>query len=217
MKLFELVASSSIIPTNVRYTEFVDNMLSAHVKLGSGQYAHVFEANNPNAVTKIAKLAQKRYPDPLKDPYLTYIRYCMKMKHNPFLPKIYSVSVYNYTGEVPMNKRDEPYYAVVSLERLLPYNELPEDKAEIIIDGGFLQHWNQYAYGVDDDVIKTGDYSDAHARVLQHTKNVLLSQALQIVENLNQKRYGWPDFHDGNIMWRQQGSTYQLVITDPLY
>lgn len=205
--------------TRLEFIKYLQHNGEELEELGSGLHANVYASmKNPNVAIKVVKLDDP----PLNDPYLTYVRYCMKMKSNPFLPKIYSVKVYKLRDhQPPRAARSFEYknFAVVTMERLIPYHNIP--KTAELTSGDFMTQMADIEVGSDSDLDQgAAQYgvSDVNAlkRVAQRTRNVLLKNAIIVVLGTMQKRSAVLDLHAGNVMWRKEGSHYQLVITDPL-
>ena len=203
--------------TTISREEYLDKTCRLMPELSSGSFASVYSEPRSSTVTKVTKLATP----PSGDPYFQYIRYCMKLKNNPFLPRFYSVRVFHCPHE---KKQGDEFYGVITMEKLIGHGDLPKN-TEIEAGDFYDQYmqlrneivWRQDRDGNDVGYIETTPTFDSLFKVLIHsTRNVHLATAFKVLRNLLKRRKGFVDIHKANLMWRhEEGNVYQLVITDP--
>lgn len=177
--------------------------------LGSGAFATTYlkSGRNPHVV-KIGSMG---------DAYIEYAKKVIQSKSkNPFLPKLYSLTLYKAIGEnLPEIEYNEFY--VVKMERLYDLEDKHENNIGRIVD--MMEQLLEYNYSVD-KWMKSNEYGSFSVPGVLEVKTVVNRKALTLLKDLRKivmkaLRNGcgdW-DIHDGNIMVRKNG---QLVLTDPI-
>lgn len=180
------------LKTDQTFLDYVD-FLHTKVKLiNDGAYAFVFNVpKNKNIVAKVFKPSED-------EAYFTYLEWCLKNQHNPYVPKIHDVFIFDQT-----HSADE--IGIVFMERLKSismkkYNEFAKN---IIVQ-------NKMSKLFDDDYRDIlCNFSDKDWGKICRSKDRNLATFAKFMNRELKGGYG-NDCHDGNIMLRGN----QVVFTD---
>lgn len=186
--------------THESYTEMVQKYIGSHVSLGSGSFGWVFE--HPLDADKVIKIGKcktlkNNNVEPQRDAYFSYLMEILKHQDNPYFPKIHDCKLHFY------EKYDEYYYIVI-MERLYDYHyadNIAESKKE-----KFFKKIGIETYGEIIDICYAPEPKKNICDKLK-TACVILRKMFDNFDD---------DMHAGNVMWRKNPRSVQLVITDPV-
>lgn len=179
-------------------------------RLGSGAFATTYlKSGRTPHVIKIGSMG---------DAYIAYAKKVIQAKSkNPFLPKLYSLTLYKAKGENLPEIEYEEFY-VVKMERLYDLEDKHENSVGRIVD--MMEQLLEYNHTVD-KWMKSNDYGHISVPGVLEVRTVVNKRALKLLKDLRKvvmkalrvSGHGDWDIHDGNIMVRKNG---QLVLTDPI-
>lgn len=171
-------------------------------RLGNGASAIVVQSKSPHQMDNVERLSSG---EDGTSAYLQAIANVPAVHDNPFLPKVRSV------------RRAEGVMSVVA-ERLHPY-----DSKKLFTQPLIQAVWEQITsepFPTDpaeqmvciDALIETSIFKGVN----KYVHNEQFKQAIEFIRAVRKRFGGYPDIHEGNLMWRMTGTMPQLVITDPL-
>lgn len=217
MKLYEIAPIKQV--KNLTDAKFASRFSGCKLlkRIGAGVQAIVYQhksVQRQNSVIKVVHLFRG-----LEDPYIKFVEQLIKNEGNPYLPKIYSVRIYECENHY--DERKNTLTAVIEMERLYSLRDMVMDK-NLISERQLIDLFRRGGFDVDEwaDIhlkIYTGLSSDNKIRNLAYeTSDEQLSKALNIIADIVQKTRSATDFHTGNWMIRLTSTGPQLVITDPV-
>lgn len=180
-------------------------------RLSSGAFATAYlKSGRKPMVIKIGRMG---------DAYIEYAKKVILSKStNPFLPKLYSLTLYKAQKGENYDELEYHEFYVVEMERLYELEEKHENNVGRIVD--MMEQLVEYNYSVD-RWLKNNDIGSFCVPGLLDIKVNIDKKALILLKDLRKvvmkalraAGCGDWDIHDGNIMVRKNG---QLVLTDPI-
>lgn len=189
--------------------EFTTNM----AVLGSGSFGTVYGKKKSKTVHKVTYVGggwKWRH-----DPYFRYINDVVLplQGKSSFVPKVYNVEVHVFKTWHARPQYQTCY--IVSMEKLKEFDAIDDDVAiRVLKKYGFVANMNYCDYGLCEDhpVVELQEDPDG---VLRRARNKCIKQTIPLLKPLF-KKYD-TDCYPRNFMWRKVDTTYQLVLTDPVY
>jgi hypothetical protein len=207
MKIQELLNEE----TKKEYFERLTKSLNIS-KLGSGTYATVF--SHPLYHNVAVKYVEN---DPK---YMKFIRFCLDHQDNPWLPKIIHIQKVKMDDEIYDTRKKwdrilERKAYIIFFQKLRKatfleiasalddmLSDIPDSKFEV--DRGFERERFYYRYF---SRLEPEDWK----MIAKLSKQPAVKQVAQLMVSL-----GAVDFHNENVMMRDEGGRSQLVFTDPV-
>jgi len=209
-------------------------------EIGDGMYANAAEHSD-----KIGEVVKTSNPiqSIAGDGYLQFLSKILKnnrLQDNPYLPKIYSLNIYQ-----KLIKGNKYYFYKIRMEKLRPLTSLSIKELQYIINKAFhitstlstytqdtlnnmLPKSRDKTKGKPEEytkeqllhiIVETLDNALRQEVSTNNTVNIKdpkLKQAIYIIKSLIRNNKGFNDMHPGNIMYRLTSVGPQLVIIDPL-
>lgn len=160
------------------------------LKLGAGLYAAVFAKPGSNVVYK--------FFDNNDSGYLNYLEYIRKHQNNPHVPKIIGKLIkLDFSKRQGVNTKTPLQAYMIKLERLEPLNL--NDTEQLKIYQNIVALFSAFLSNSTDSI-----------RFIQRMEKSS-PQLVDVVGDINTMTNGFVDIHDGNVMFRKDGTP---VITD---
>lgn len=174
-----------------------------HKYVGSGSSAYVGRTDDPHELDTVQRLASEQDGTSL---FYQWLLDNPEQASNPYFPRVKSNKTANGVT-----------YTVV--ERLVPLlNE--RLMSEPLMQAQWEHMFSSPLRSTDPveiatDIAEDIDFALGRRGIKQREAiaDPQLAEAIQIL--MTDARTGYPDIHDGNLMWRITGNKPQLVFTDP--
>ena len=182
------------LKTNQTFSDYIDFLGTQVTLIGDGAYAFVFNVpKNKNIVAKVFKPSED-------EAYFTYLEWCLKNQHNPYVPKIHDVFIFDQTYS-------EDEIGIVFMERLKSitikkYGQFAKN----------IMHQHNIGAGAKDFRDILCSFSDKDWGKICRSKDRNLAAFAKFMNRELKGGYG-NDCHDGNLMLRGD----QVVFIDVVW